>query len=132
MGGEYPADWHLIAARVKRDAGGRCVRCGHEHDPANAYTLTVHHLDMRKDNCRWWNLVALCQRCHLSVQARVILERAFIHEHSEWFKIYAAAWYAFSYLGEELTREQTAERLEELLSHEHLLSGHRQLRNGGQ
>lgn len=28
--------------------------------------LTVAHLDRDKDNNRFWNLAALCQRCHLS------------------------------------------------------------------
>jgi hypothetical protein len=60
--------------------------------------LTVHHLDGDKANCRWWNLAALCQRCHLEVQAKVVMERIYPHEHSEWFKPYAAGYYAFVYL----------------------------------
>ena len=77
--------------------------------------LTVHHLDRDKANCRWWNLVALCQRCHLTIQGKVYLEREFVREHSAWFKPYAAAWYAFRYLGEDLSREAVEERLDELL-----------------
>jgi hypothetical protein len=77
--------------------------------------LTVHHLDGDKANCRWWNLAALCQRCHLEIQGKVIMERVYPHEHSEWFRPYVAGYYAWVYLGEELTREQVMGRLDELL-----------------
>lgn len=77
--------------------------------------LTVHHLNGIKLDCRWWNLVSLCQRDHLIIQGKVRLEREFIREHSPWFKPYAAGWYASHYLNEHLTREQTMERLDELL-----------------
>lgn len=78
--------------------------------------LTVHHLNGIKHDCRWWNLVALCQRCHLSIQGRVTMARVYPLEHSDWFKPYAAGWYASAYLGEDLTREETIERLDELLA----------------
>jgi hypothetical protein len=77
--------------------------------------LTVHHLDQNKANCRWWNLVALCQRDHLIVQRRVVMDRAWPWEHSDWFKPYVAGFYAFKYLGLDLSREETEARLEELL-----------------
>ena len=93
--GPYPDNWEDIANRVKEEAGWRCVRCGHPHDPANGYTLTVHHLDLDPSNNRWWNLAALCQRCHLSIQARVVMERTWMFEHSEWFKPYVAGYYAY-------------------------------------
>lgn len=81
--------------------------------------LTVHHLDEDKANCRWWNLVALCQRCHLSMQKRVVMDRPYHYEHSEWFQPYAAGFYAFKYLGEDLSREEVMARLPELLKLEH-------------
>ena len=81
--------------------------------------LTVHHLDEDKANCRWWNLVALCQRCHLRMQRAVVMDRPYHFEHSEWFKPYAAAFYAFKYLGEDLPREEVMARLQELLRLEH-------------
>jgi len=65
----YPANWEEIAYRIKEKAGWRCERCGHAHDSDNGYTLTVHHLDGNKANCKDWNLAALCQRCHLHVEA---------------------------------------------------------------
>jgi hypothetical protein len=78
--------------------------------------LTVHHLDGKKDNLRWWNLAALCQVCHLIIQAKVKMERPWImFEHSEWFKPYAAGYYAFKYLDKEVTREEAMLRLDDLL-----------------
>lgn len=78
--------------------------------------LTVHHLNGIKADCRWWNLVSLCQRCHLEIQAKVHMERRYRHEHSEWFKPFVAGYYAWAFLGEELTEEQTRARLPELLA----------------
>ena len=42
-------------------------------EPQKQRVLTVHHLDGDKANIRWWNLVALCQVCHLIIQAKVVL-----------------------------------------------------------
>lgn len=78
--------------------------------------LTVHHLDGDKANCRWWNLAALCQRCHLEIQAKVVMERVWPHEHSAWFRPYVAGYYAFVYLGEDLSRDEVAARQDELLA----------------
>lgn len=114
--GAYPANWKLISRNVKAAAGWRCVRCHHEHDPANGYTLTVHHLDIDPSNSAWWNLLSLCQRCHLSIQGRVYIERPWVLlDHSEWFKPYVAGFYALKYLGESLSRDEAIDRLPELL-----------------
>lgn len=78
--------------------------------------LTVHHLDQDKANCRWWNLVALCQRDHLIVQRHVVLERSWPWPHSDWFRLYAAGWYAWRFLGEDLSREETEARMDDLLA----------------
>ena len=75
--------------------------------------LTVHHLNGDKADCRWWNLAALCQRCHLRVQRTVVMPRVFPWEHTEWFKPYAAGWYAHAYLGDDLSREEMLARLDE-------------------
>lgn len=56
--------------------------------------LTVHHLNGIKHDLRWWNLAALCQRCHLTIQAKVLLERPYDRPHTEWFKPHAAGYYA--------------------------------------
>ncbi len=78
--------------------------------------LTVHHLDGDKGNCRWWNLVALDQRCHLEIQGKVRMDRRWLREHSPWFRPYVAGYYAWTFLGEDLSREQVEARLDELLA----------------
>lgn len=92
--GSYPPEWPVIAKQVKDEAGWCCVRCGHPHDPKAGYTLTVHHLDNDKSNCQWWNLAALCQKCHLRIQGKVIMQRSWYLPHSEWFRPYVAGYYA--------------------------------------
>lgn len=133
--GEYPADWPTIARRVKDDAGWRCVRCRHPfYRPADApyvhgaapcdalcdaarcpvqtrgrfegLSFTVHHLDGDKANCAWWNLLATCNACHLTVQARVIPERAWLLDHSPWFVPFVCGFYAHYYGGLAITRGQ--------------------------
>ena len=93
--GVYPADWPAIAKSIKDAADWKCVRCGHAHEPEAGYTLTIHHLDMDPSNCRWWNCPALCQRCHLTIQGKVVMERVWLLDHSAWFKPYVAGYYAF-------------------------------------
>lgn len=81
--------------------------------------LTVHHLRLgseAKRDLRWWNLAALCQRCHLQVQGKVVMERIWPWPHTAWFEPYVAGWYAWAYLGEDLTRDETMARLDELLA----------------
>ena len=117
---DYPANWNEIAQRVKDEANWKCIRCGHAHDTASGYCLTVHHMDGDKANCRWWNLVALCQRCHLHIQGKVTLRQHWPFEHSTWFKVYAAGWYAFVYQGRELTRAEAEAELPQLLALERL------------
>lgn len=113
--GEYPPDWPAIARKVKEDADWRCVRCGHPHDPTTGHTLTVHHLDNNKSNVAWWNLPALCQRCHLQIQGKVVMERAWILPHSAWFKPFVAGYYA-SVNGLPDDRESIMARTDELIA----------------
>lgn len=104
-------DEHLLTGEVVRAymADGHAVY-------ARWRVLTVHHLTGDKLDCRWWNLPALCQRCHLEIQGRVRMERVYILPHSEWFRPYVAGFYAWTYLGEDLSREEVTERLDELLA----------------
>jgi hypothetical protein len=104
---------------VKAAAGWCCVRCGHPHDPAKGYCLTVHHLDLDPQNNEWWNLPALCQKCHLQIQAKVVMEQPWMFEHSEWFKPYAAGYYA-KQRGLPTDRAYVKEHLKELLHETHL------------
>lgn len=80
--------------------------------------LTVHHLDGDKANDAWWNTLALCQRCHLQIQTTVDPRIPYFLEHSDWFKHFAAGFYAHKYEGRFITREEAVERLDELLSYE--------------
>lgn len=97
------------------------IQKGHDRDhrwirEAQWRILTVHHFDGQKDNCEWWNLLALCQRCHLQIQGKVNPETPYFFEHSEWLKPYVAGFYARKYLGLTLTREEVSARLTELLA----------------
>lgn len=83
--------------------------------------LTVHHFDGNKSNCAWWNLLALCQRCHLQIQTRVNPHQPYMFEHSEWLKPYVAGFYAFKYKGLTLFRDDVkGEVMESLLALERL------------
>ena len=79
--------------------------CTHAED-GKIRVLTVHHLDGHKANNAWWNLLALCQVCHLQIQARVIPERPWLFAHTEWFVPYVCGFYAAYYGNEDITREQ--------------------------
>lgn len=117
--GDYPPGWPGFAAKLKEEAGWACVRCGHPHDPASGHTLTVHHGTMAKDEPfeHWWAFWVLCQRCHLQIQHKVILDRPWVMaEHSPWFRVYAAGYYAWKYLGVTLSRPEVMARLDELLA----------------
>lgn len=132
--GETPGAWSPCDERCRHGAPVRCGAYGELHlnvgqfeshrkacdatHEAKARVLTVHHLRLGHDakrDLRWWNLAALCQRCHLQIQGKVQMERVWPHEHSDWFKPYAAGWYAWSYLGLELSREEVEARMDELL-----------------
>ena len=111
----YPENWNEIAQRVKDDAQWHCIRCGHFHHPPTGYMLTVHHLDLNPSNCKWWNLAALCQRCHLQIQAKVIMERTWLLPHTEWFKPYVAGFYAFTF-GKNDERDYVMGHVDELIA----------------
>ena len=61
--------------------------CTHPPD-GKQRMLTVHHLDMDKANVADWNLAALCQGCHLSVQGRVDFHQEYLFEHTPWMRPY--------------------------------------------
>ena len=113
--GNYPPDWKEIAKRVKDEAGWKCIRCGHAHDIKAGYMLTVHHLDLDKSNVAWWNLAALCQRCHLHIQSKVIMERVWYLQHTDWFKPYVAGYYA-KQNGQPDDREYVMQHIDELIA----------------
>lgn len=108
---EGPRRWLCLVDH----AGEHMASCVQE---AKWRILTVHHLDGNKANCRWWNLVSLCQRCHLRIQRKVVMPRIWPWPHSDWFKPYVAGYYALVYEGLEITREQAEARQDELLAYE--------------
>jgi len=78
----YPATWQRgdIQREIYARAGWRCEHCGAQFAPGDTRhptitnrdgkprILTVHHINGDPSDCRYENLVALCQRCHLHVQ----------------------------------------------------------------
>jgi 5-methylcytosine-specific restriction endonuclease McrA len=68
---QYHPKWSLISRLIRfRRAGNKCEWCGAENYQPHPVTgsrvvLTVAHIDRNKDNNRFDNLAALCQRCHL-------------------------------------------------------------------
>lgn len=108
------ADWTSYEAK-DWDVYNAFVVGGWDDIEARWRILTVHHLDGEKLNCRWWNLAALCQRCHLQIQGKIVMEQVYPFEHTPWFRPYAAGFYAWKYHGLSLSREETIARLDELL-----------------
>ncbi len=113
--GEYPENWNEIAKKVKEEAEWKCVRCDHSNDFFSGHVLTVHHLDLNPANCAWWNIPPLCQRCHLRIQGKVVMERTWMLEHTDWFKPYVAGYYAHLF-GEPEDREYVIEHIEDLIA----------------
>ena len=68
---EYHPKWSLISRLIRfARAKNNCEKCGAENYKPHPVTgskvvLTVAHLDHNKNNNRFSNLAALCQRCHL-------------------------------------------------------------------
>lgn len=91
--------WRVFLLRPCTD------HCTHPQDK-KLRILTVHHLDGNKANNAWWNLLALCQVCHLQVQGKVIPERPYLWRHSDWFVPYVCGFYAHYYGEQSITREQ--------------------------
>lgn len=105
----------LASSVVRGREGAPYVLRGGSGGRQRQRVLTVAHLDDDRSNCRWWNLAALCQVCHLSTQGRIEMSRPWAFPHSEWFRPHVAGYYAYRYLGQELSREEVQARLDELL-----------------
>ena len=113
---DYNADGKQKRQEARARVGNKCIRCGSPSVPGKI--LTTHHFDGDKANDAWWNLLPLCQVCHLHIQGKVDPEVPFFLEHSEWIKPYVAGFYAKKYEGKELTYEEVMLRLDELLAYE--------------
>lgn len=77
----YPKDWRSIADAIRERAGQRCEGSPHYPDcrapngephpvTGSRVVLTVAHLDHTPENCEPANLKAMCQRCHLTYDAK--------------------------------------------------------------
>lgn len=113
---DYNPDGAAKRRAAREAVGNRCIRCGSPSVPGRI--LTTHHFDGNKANDAWWNLLPLCQVCHLSFQGRVDPEIAYFLEHAGWLQPYVAGFYAKKYEGRDITREEAEQRLDELLAHE--------------
>lgn len=113
---DYNPDGAEKRRQAREAAGNKCIRCGSPSVPGKI--LTTHHFDGDKANDEWWNLLPLCQVCHLQFQGRVDPETPWFLPHSEWLKPYVAGFYAWKYEGRRITRKEASARLEELLQYE--------------
>lgn len=78
----YPSDWKAISLRIRTRAGWICEGAPGIYDDCRAVhgephpvtgshvVLTVAHLDHTPENVADDNLKALCQRCHLTYDAK--------------------------------------------------------------
>jgi hypothetical protein len=78
----YPKDWKAVSLRIRDRAGNHCegspgiypdcrAANGEPHPVTGSrVVLTVAHLDHVPENCADDNLKAMCQRCHLTYDAK--------------------------------------------------------------
>lgn len=114
--GEYPPGWAEFTLKLKEDSGWKCERCGAPNDYESGHVLTVHHLTMNKAEPfeHWYAFAVLCQRCHLHIQAKVVMERFWFLPHSTWFKPHVAGYYA-QLLGLPYSRIYITENSDEII-----------------
>lgn len=73
---QYHPKWSLISRLVRFfRAKNKCEKCGAENRKPHPITgsivvLTVAHIDHDRNNNRFSNLAAWCQRCHLGHDAK--------------------------------------------------------------
>lgn len=67
---QYPNNWKEIRKCVLHRAKNECELCGAPNykphwKTGSKVVLTIHHIDFDTKNNKPYNLLALCQRCHL-------------------------------------------------------------------
>ena len=79
----YPSNWKEIRERILLRANNRCEICGVENHSMRwngkknvKIALTIAHIDETVENCDDSNLLALCQKCHLSMDAKMHAQHA--------------------------------------------------------
>lgn len=113
---DYNPDGKEKRRAARESVGYKCIRCA--SPSVLGRILTTHHFDGNKANDAWWNLLPLCQVCHLQVQSRVDPETPWFLPHSEWIKPYVAGFYAHKYEGRMITLEEAMARMDVLLAYE--------------
>lgn len=111
----YPHNWTEIATAAKADAMFQCEKCGVPHDPdkSTGNVLTVHHLDHNPDNNEWWNLAALCQRCHMGIHGKSMNILDYLEMAAEpWFGVHLAGMLAWLALGRTIPKEEAMRDLD--------------------
>lgn len=73
---KYANDWEAISKRIREREKNKCKFCGAEnhkpHPVTGSYVvLTVAHLNHDVTDNSDENLAALCQRCHLTYDAKL-------------------------------------------------------------
>lgn len=68
----YPKNWKEIRQKILKRADNHCELCNAENykphwKTGSKVVLTIAHIDQDVDNNADWNLLALCQRCHLKI-----------------------------------------------------------------
>lgn len=112
----YNPDGKEKRRQAREAAGNKCIRCGSHSVPG--HILTTHHFDGNKANDEWWNLLSLCQVCHLHIQGKVDPEQPWMLEHADWLKPYVAGFYAWKYEHRMISREDAVIQLDALLAYE--------------
>lgn len=69
---EYPSNWKDIVNKIRERSGNMCELCQSENGKPQVITgskvvLTVHHINFNRKDNRLYNLIHLCQRCHLKL-----------------------------------------------------------------
>lgn len=69
---DYPNDWKEIRKEILKRANNRCELCNAENykphwKTGSKVVLTIAHIDQDRENNKRYNLLALCQRCHLRI-----------------------------------------------------------------
>lgn len=91
---KYHPKWRLISRLIRfKRAKNKCELCGAENHQPHPMTgsnvvLTVAHMDRNKENNRFDNLKALCQKCHLNHDIKQhIANRKYGRNHKDNLKL---------------------------------------------
>ena len=90
---DYPHDWKEIRIEILLRANNRCELCNAENyrphwKTGSKVILTIAHIDQNKKNNKRYNLLALCQRCHLKIDLPYKIKKrsSGLHDIEEWVK----------------------------------------------